>query len=54
MSPFEQIAFFTLGAPYRAIRLLLRHLSSGNIGALRGAVRGVRDSVQTALRSGGR
>jgi GT2 family glycosyltransferase len=52
-SPLEQLAFFTVGAPYRAVRLLSRHLWARNFGALAGALRGARDSTRFAGKGDG-
>jgi GT2 family glycosyltransferase len=37
----QQVGFFTLGAPYLLLRLLLREGRKGNLRALRGIVRGI-------------
>jgi GT2 family glycosyltransferase len=42
-SPLEQLGFFLLGAPYLAIRVVLREGRRGNVRALRGLARGILD-----------
>jgi hypothetical protein len=46
----EQLGFFCVGAPYRIIRLILREVRRGNLGAIRGLVRGAIDSVRIRAR----
>jgi GT2 family glycosyltransferase len=52
-SPFQQLGFLLLGAPYLAVRVMLREGRKGNLGALRGLVQGILDSSRASLRTGG-
>lgn len=52
-SPFQQLGFFLVGAPYLAIRVILREGRKGNLGALRGLARGILDSSRASLRTRG-
>ncbi len=47
-SPMEQLRFFTIGAPYLALRVVLREGRKGNFGAVRGLVRGFMDLLRPA------
>jgi GT2 family glycosyltransferase len=42
-SPLQQLGFFVLGAPYLAMRVLVREGRKGNLGAVRGLFRGLLD-----------
>lgn len=42
----QQVGFFTIGAPYLAIRLVAREARRGNLKALRGTLRGMLDFVR--------
>jgi GT2 family glycosyltransferase len=42
-SPIQQLGFFLLGAPYLALRVMVREGGKGNLGALRGLLRGILD-----------
>jgi O-antigen biosynthesis protein len=42
-SPWQQITFFLIGAPYLALQVLIREGRKGNLGAIRGLVRGLFD-----------
>ncbi len=48
-SPLQQLAFYLLGAPYLAVRVALREGKKGNLGAVRGLVRGALDHVRASL-----
>jgi GT2 family glycosyltransferase len=48
-SPIQQLGFFLFGAPYLAIRAILREGRKGNLGALRGLVRGILDLSRPSL-----
>jgi GT2 family glycosyltransferase len=41
----QRLAFFTLGLPYRAVRIAFRHLRARNLAALAGSLRGTREAV---------
>jgi hypothetical protein len=45
-SPVQQVGFFAIGAPYRAARLIVREGRRRNLGAIRGALRGLLDFVR--------
>jgi GT2 family glycosyltransferase len=45
-SPWQKLGFFCLGAPYLVIRIVLREGRKGNLGALRGILRGVFDHLR--------
>lgn len=50
-SPAEQLGFFAIGAPYLALRLVMR---SGSLGILRGWLRGALDAVRgVSISTGG-
>jgi GT2 family glycosyltransferase len=42
-SPIQQFGFFMLGAPYLALRVMVREGRKGNLGAFRGLLRGILD-----------
>lgn len=42
-SPWQQISFFLIGAPYLAVRVVAREGRKGNFGAVRGLCRGLVD-----------
>lgn len=42
-TPLQKLGFWTIGAPYLAIRVLWREIKRGNLGAIRGLGRGLRD-----------
>lgn len=48
-SPLQQLGFFLLGAPYLAVRVMLREGRKGNLAAVRGLVQGIIDSGRTLL-----
>jgi GT2 family glycosyltransferase len=50
-TPLQQAGFFLLGAPYLAVRILLREGRRGNLGAVRGLARGVLDLVRPTAKS---
>jgi GT2 family glycosyltransferase len=50
-SPFQQLGFFLFGAPYLAVRVVLREGKKGNLGALRGLLRGILDLTKPSLRT---
>jgi GT2 family glycosyltransferase len=50
-SPLEHLGFFFLGAPYLAVRVLLREGKQGNLGAVRGLARGILDLSGASWRS---
>ncbi len=50
-TPLQQATFFLLGAPYLAVRILLREGRRGNLGAVRGLARGVLDLARPAAKS---
>jgi GT2 family glycosyltransferase len=41
-----QVAFVCVGAPYRILRMIIRESLKGNLAALRGALRGIFDSLK--------
>lgn len=45
-SPLDWAGFLLVGAPYRAVRLLIREGRRGNLGGLRGAVAGAADLLR--------
>lgn len=45
-SPWQKLGFFCIGAPYLAIRILIREGQKGNLGAFRGIMRGVFDHLR--------
>jgi GT2 family glycosyltransferase len=53
-SPIEQLGFFLLGAPYLITRAIWREGRKGNLGALRGLVRGILDLPRPPQRSEGK
>jgi GT2 family glycosyltransferase len=48
-SPMQQLGFFLFGAPYLAVRVLLREGRKGNLGALRGLLRGILELSKSSL-----
>jgi GT2 family glycosyltransferase len=40
-SPLQKLGFFTIGAPFLLTRMIIREGKKGNLGALRGTVRGL-------------
>jgi GT2 family glycosyltransferase len=44
-TPAQKLMFYALGAPYMAIRVAVREGRRGNLGAVRGVVRGLLDKV---------
>jgi GT2 family glycosyltransferase len=52
-SPWQQMGFFLLGAPYLAVRVMLREGRKGNLSALRGLARGILDLSRSSLHPGG-
>jgi GT2 family glycosyltransferase len=48
-SPLEKLGFFVIGAPYVLVRGILREGRRGNLGAMRGWLRGVSEAVRGAL-----
>lgn len=48
-SPVQKLGFFLLGAPYLAVRVLIREGQKGNLGAFRGLVRGLQDFCKSSL-----
>jgi GT2 family glycosyltransferase len=46
----QQIGFFALGAPYLVIRVSWREIKRGNLGAIWGLVRGLRDVLRRRRR----
>ena len=48
-SPMQILCFFLLGAPYLAVRVLIREGQRGNLRAFRGLVRGLQDSCKSSL-----
>jgi GT2 family glycosyltransferase len=52
-SLFQQVGFFLLGAPYLAVRVMLREGMKGNLGAVRGLARGILDFSWASLRARG-
>jgi GT2 family glycosyltransferase len=53
-SRLEQLGFFFVGAPYLAVRLLLREGRRGNFGAVRGIVRGIADLARPVAERAGK
>jgi GT2 family glycosyltransferase len=53
-SPIQQLGFFLFGAPYLAIRAMWREGRKGNLGALRGLVRGILDLSKPSLHTEGK
>jgi GT2 family glycosyltransferase len=49
-SPFQQLAFFLIGAPYLTLRALWRQGRRGNLGAVRGLLRGILDLARSSRR----
>jgi GT2 family glycosyltransferase len=47
-SPIQQLGFFFLGAPYLAVRVMLREGRKGNLGAIRGIVCGFYDFLKSS------
>jgi GT2 family glycosyltransferase len=45
-SPWQQLTFFLFGAPYLALQVLIREGRKGNLGAVRGLIRGLFDLVK--------
>lgn len=52
-SPLQQLGFFLVGAPYLAVRVVLREGRKGNLGAVRGLFQGILDSARAYLRTKG-
>jgi hypothetical protein len=52
-SLIQQLGFFLLGAPYLAVRVVLREGSKGNLGAVRGLFQGILDSARALIRRRG-
>jgi GT2 family glycosyltransferase len=52
-SPLQQLGFFLSGAPYLAVRVMLREGSKGNLDAVRGLVGASLISPRASLRTGG-
>lgn len=50
-TPFQQLGFFLLGAPYLAVRVMLRETKKGNLRALRGLAYGLLDLCKVSLRA---
>ncbi len=48
-TPLQQLGFFLIGAPYLAVRVILRETTRGNLGALRGLARGILDHLRASL-----
>lgn len=48
---WQQVSFYLYGAPNLALRVLVREARKGNIGAIRGLLRGVLDSVASSIRA---
>jgi GT2 family glycosyltransferase len=53
-SPIQQLGFFLLGAPYLVMRTIWREGKKGNLGALRGLVRGILDLSRHSQRTEGK
>jgi GT2 family glycosyltransferase len=49
-SPLQQLGFLLLGAPYLAVRVMLREGRRGNLGAVRGLFQGILDHLGAFLR----
>jgi GT2 family glycosyltransferase len=49
--PAQQMAFYLVGAPYLVARMIIREGRKGNLGALRGIVRGMMDFWRTSAGS---
>jgi GT2 family glycosyltransferase len=47
-SPLQQLGFFLVGAPYLAIRVIIREGRKGNLGAIRGLLRGAIDLAKSS------
>jgi O-antigen biosynthesis protein len=47
-SPWQQLGFFLVGAPYLIVQVLIREGRKGNLGAMRGLVRGILDLVRSS------
>jgi GT2 family glycosyltransferase len=45
----QKLAFFLVGAPYMAVRVIVRESRKGNLGALRGFIRGAFDFFKVSL-----
>jgi O-antigen biosynthesis protein len=45
-TPWQQLTFFLFGAPYLALQVLIREGRKGNLGAVRGLIRGLFDLVK--------
>jgi O-antigen biosynthesis protein len=50
-TPLQQLGFYMVGAPVIAVRMALRELARGNIGALTGTLRGVVEAVRHSGRT---
>jgi O-antigen biosynthesis protein len=50
-SPWQQLTFFLFGAPYLALQVLIREGRKGNLGAVRGLIRGLFDLIRPASSS---
>ena len=48
-SPGQKFAFFLYGAPYMALNVIIREGKRGNLGAFRGLIRGIFDSIKSSL-----
>jgi GT2 family glycosyltransferase len=48
-SPLEKLAFFLVGAPYVVFRGMVREGRKGNLGAMRGWLRGALEAIRGAL-----
>ncbi len=48
-SPMQQLGFFLIGAPYLVMRVMIREGRKGNLGALRGLLRGILDLTRPSL-----
>jgi GT2 family glycosyltransferase len=51
-SPLQQAGFFLIGAPYLAIRVVVREGRKGNFGAVRGLFRGLLDLTKRSNHTG--
>jgi O-antigen biosynthesis protein len=52
-TPLQQLGFFLIGAPYLAVRVVLREGRKRNLGALRGLARGILDFLRASPDSEG-